>query len=74
MSPQCFQRVAGAWPLTDRSTRFITTHNKRLSGRGFETRGYRVTNPAIVVRGGIEPGTFGFEVQRHDHSATLPPQ
>ena len=41
-------------------------------GRGFEL-GATVKQIQIVVRAGLEPATSGFEVQRANHSATLPP-
>ena len=41
-------------------------------GREVEPRGYRDQHQ-LVVRTGFEPATYGFQIRRSNHSATLPP-
>ena len=36
------------------------------------TRGYREQHQ-LVVKTGFEPATYGFQIRRSNHSATLPP-
>ena len=35
--------------------------------------GYQETNPKVVVRSGLKPGTAGLRVRHADHSTTVPP-